>query len=76
MNAYTEVMRAELVDAIGHAEADDDVRAIIVTGAEGFLCRHGLGDAGATFDYTSVAQDEHRDGGGYWPCAYTGAPSR
>ncbi len=65
MNAYTEVMRAELVDAIGHAEADDDVRAIIVTGAgRAFCAGMDLGDAGATFDYTSVAQDEHRDGGG------------
>lgn len=33
MNAYTEVMRAELVDAFDHADADDEVRAIIVTGA-------------------------------------------
>lgn len=65
MNAYTEVMRAELVDAIGHAEADDNVKAIIVTGAgRAFCAGMDLGEAGATFDYTSVAQDEHRDGGG------------
>jgi len=65
MNAYTEVMRAELVDAIGRAEADDNVRVIIVTGAgRAFCAGMDLGEAGATFDYTSVVQDEHRDGGG------------
>lgn len=65
MNAYTEVMRAELVDAIGHAEADDEVRVIIVTGAgRAFCAGMDLGEAEATFDYTNVAQDEHRDGGG------------
>lgn len=65
MNAYTEVMRAELVDAIGRAEADDEVRVIIVTGAgRAFCAGMDLGEAGSTFDYTSVAQDEHRDGGG------------
>lgn len=65
MNTYTEVMRAELVDAMGRAEADDNVRVIIVTGAgRAFCAGMDLGEAGATFDYTSVAQDGHRDGGG------------
>lgn len=65
MNAYTEVMRAELVDAIGLAEADDNVRVIIVTGAgRAFCAGMDLGEAGTTFDYTGVAQNEHRDGGG------------
>jgi len=65
MNAYTEVMREELIDAINCAEADDEVRAIIVTGAgRAFCAGMDLGDRGATFDYTSVPQDEHRDGGG------------
>jgi len=65
MNAYTEIMRAELVDAIDRAEADDEVRVIIVTGAgRAFCAGMDLGDGGATFDYTSVPQDDHRDGGG------------
>ncbi|HOB12351.1 MAG TPA: crotonase/enoyl-CoA hydratase family protein [Syntrophomonadaceae bacterium] len=65
MNAYTEVMREELIDAINCAEADDEVRAIIVTGAgRAFCAGMDLGDRGATFDYTCVPQDEHRDGGG------------
>lgn len=65
LNAYTEVMRQELVDAIGYAEADDNIRAIIVTGAgRAFCAGMDLGDRGATFDYTSVTQEEHRDGGG------------
>jgi len=65
LNAYTEVMRAELVDALDHADADDNIRAIIVTGAgRAFCAGMDLGDGGATFDYNAVAQDEHRDGGG------------
>lgn len=65
LNAYTEVMRAELVDALDHADADDNVRVIIVTGAgRAFCAGMDLGDGGATFDYNSVTQDEHRDGGG------------
>lgn len=65
MNAYTELMREEFVDAIDHADADDNIRAIIVTGAgRAFCAGMDLGEGGATFDYRSVSQDDHRDGGG------------
>jgi len=33
LNAWTERMRAELIDAFDQADANDDVRAIIMTGA-------------------------------------------
>ena len=32
MNAFTETMRLELHDAFDRSDADDDVRAVIVTG--------------------------------------------
>ena len=40
MNAFTGVMQEELIDAFDKADADDNVRAIIVTGAgKAFLRR-------------------------------------
>ena len=69
MNAFTPRMCIELVDAFGQADADDGVRAVIVTGAGRAFCAGAdLGSGGDTFD--SQAQglketvDTHRDGGG------------
>jgi len=44
LNAFTPVMCQELVDAFGRADADDDVRVVIVTGAGRAFC------AGADLD--------------------------
>jgi enoyl-CoA hydratase/carnithine racemase len=38
LNAYTGLMGAELADAFARADADDDVRAIVVTGAGRAFC--------------------------------------
>lgn len=38
LNAFTPVMCKELVDAFGKADADDDVRVVIVTGAGRAFC--------------------------------------
>ena len=32
LNAFTQVMRDELIDAFDRADSDDDVRAVVVTG--------------------------------------------
>ena len=68
LNAFTRRMRDELIDAFGRADADDGVRAVIVTGAGRAFCAGAdLSGGGATFDYArrgDVGQDEHRDGGG------------
>jgi enoyl-CoA hydratase/carnithine racemase len=51
LNAFTHTMMAELIDAFDKADADDNVRAIIVTGAGRAFCAGAdLSAGGATFD--------------------------
>lgn len=38
MNAFTERMRYEIIDALDHTDADDDVRAVIFTGRGRAFC--------------------------------------
>jgi enoyl-CoA hydratase/carnithine racemase len=68
MNAFTHVMRDELIDAFGRADADDEVRAVIVTGAGRAYCAGAdLSAGGSTFDYAKregLTEQTHRDGGG------------
>ena len=68
LNAFTRRMRDELIEAFGRADADDGVRAVIVTGAGRAFCAGAdLSGGGATFDYArrdDAGEDDHRDGGG------------
>ncbi len=58
LNAFTAVMTDELIDAFDRADADDAVRAIIVTGAGRAFCAGLDLSAGAsTFDYDSQKDD-------------------
>ena len=51
MNAWTPRMQEELIAAFDRADADDDVRAVVVTGAgRGFCAGADLERGGATFD--------------------------
>ena len=68
LNAFNRDMMAEMIDALNKADADDNVRAIIVTGAgRGFCAGADLSAGGNTFN--AEARDDrenglHRDGGG------------
>src|SRR5438874_8110591 len=67
LNAFTPTMGRELIAAFGAADADDDVRAVIVTGAgRGFCAGADLAAGGSTFDWRERAGDGEvpRDGGG------------
>jgi enoyl-CoA hydratase/carnithine racemase len=67
LNAFTPTMGSELIEAFDRADADDEVRAIIVTGSGRAFCAGAdLGAGGATFDWRERrAGDEFpRDGGG------------
>jgi enoyl-CoA hydratase/carnithine racemase len=74
LNAFTPTMLFELLDAFDRADADDGVRAVIVTGAgRGFCAGADLSGGSGTFDRTaggegspgkSAGSAVPRDGGG------------
>jgi enoyl-CoA hydratase/carnithine racemase len=67
LNAFTPTMAREVIAAFDAADADDDVRAVIVTGAgRGFCAGADLEAGGSTFDYRErgVEDEVPRDGGG------------
>ncbi|MCU1501099.1 MAG: putative enoyl-CoA hydratase [Ilumatobacteraceae bacterium] len=69
LNAFTGTMMNEMIDAFDRIDADDDVRAVIVTGAgRGFCAGADLSSGGDTFSRggSDVQTDAGvpRDGGG------------
>jgi enoyl-CoA hydratase/carnithine racemase len=67
LNAWTQTMCAELMTTFDRADADDDVRVVIVTGAgRGFCAGADLGAGGSTFDWRErdSAGPVPRDNGG------------
>lgn len=70
LNAFTGVMMREVIDAFDQVDADDDVRAVIVTGAgRGFCAGADLSGGGETFsrggsDEIPADVGIPRDGGG------------
>jgi len=69
LNAVTSVLLRELIAAFDDADADDTVRAVIVTGAGRAFCAGADLSAGTqTFDRSKrqgpEGDGEHRDGGG------------
>jgi enoyl-CoA hydratase/carnithine racemase len=52
LNAWTATMGRELIEAFDQADEDDEVGAVIVTGAgRGYCAGADLGAGGETFDY-------------------------
>lgn len=67
LNAFTGQMMNEVIDAMDRADADDAVKAIIITGAgRGFCAGADLSRGGDTFDNGAKEHDDRirRDGGG------------
>jgi enoyl-CoA hydratase/carnithine racemase len=67
LNAFTETMLNELIAAFDASDADDDIRAVIVTGeGRAFCAGADLAEGGETFDWRerAAAGDVPRDGGG------------
>jgi enoyl-CoA hydratase/carnithine racemase len=67
LNAWTATMGRELISAFDRADADDDVRAVVVTGAgRGFCAGADLAAGGETFDYRARERTTEvpRDNGG------------
>jgi enoyl-CoA hydratase/carnithine racemase len=67
LNAFTPTMGRELIEAFELADADDDVRVIVVTGSgRGFCAGADLASGGDTFDWRQRQGDDGipRDGGG------------
>jgi enoyl-CoA hydratase/carnithine racemase len=70
LNAFTHRMRDELIAAVDAADSDDDVRAVIVTGAGRAFCAGAdLEGGGSTFDVATrtphtFEDGSPRDGGG------------
>jgi enoyl-CoA hydratase/carnithine racemase len=72
LNAFNQEMMQELVAVFDRTDADDQVRAVVVTGrGRAFCAGADLSSGGSTFDYDKhaepMAQMEsgiHRDGGG------------
>jgi enoyl-CoA hydratase/carnithine racemase len=67
LNAWTVTMGRELIAAIDRADADDDVRVVVVTGAgRGYCAGADLAGGGETFDWRQRESSDSvpRDGGG------------
>ena len=65
LNAFNGQMSSEIHDALDRADADDNVKAIIFTGAgRGFCAGADLSSGNETFDYESDGRGIHPDGGG------------
>ncbi len=72
LNAWTTTMAGELIGAFDRADADDDIRVVIVTGAGRAFCAGAdLQKGGETFDARAAGAAgsgpgaaEHRDNGG------------
>ena len=65
LNAFTNQMMLEMIDAFDRADADDEIKAIIITGAgRGFCAGADLSSGSSTFDADKAGTGLKPDGGG------------
>ena len=69
LNAFTDKMKLELIDACDRADADDSIRAIVITGrGRGFCAGADLSGGPETFNASARGRatdiGDYRDGGG------------
>jgi enoyl-CoA hydratase/carnithine racemase len=58
LNAFTQTMQDELIEAFDRIDADDDVRCVIVTGAgRGFCAGADLSGGAETFNFSKAVSD-------------------
>ena len=80
LNAWTATMGRELIAAFDRADADDEVRVVIVTGAgRGFCAGADLAAGGDTFDWRERERGGRavpRDNGGQFTLRVFDAASR
>ncbi len=63
LNAFTGTMMSEMIKAFDMADADDNVRAVVVTGAgRGFCAGADLSQGAKTFDYESRSDRPEKAG--------------
>ncbi len=63
LNAFSSQMMLDLISAIDHADADDEIRAVIMTGeGRGFCAGADLSGGSTTFDYLNASHRAHDPG--------------
>ena len=63
LNAFTGTMMTEMIEAFNKADADDNVRVVVVTGAgRGFCAGADLSQGAKTFDYESRSDRPEKAG--------------
>jgi len=62
LNAFNSQMQREFLEALDHADTDDEIRAVIVTGeGRGFCAGADLSNGAETFDYDNQAEEAKAD---------------